>query len=247
MSPSPSNRSEDTGPHSDQISGDQSGDHDRQRDIRRVAKILRDGGYTYDQSKHLIAEARKAVGLSPPKRESGSVDRLTAEEMGELLEAAYAKSARQGLMLRTLLETGMRVSAFARLRAEDISFQEREIRVRGKGDKKRDVPVLQSLLNELRLHLDGRRTGYLFPSPRGGHYSARRIQQIVKARAEDAGITKSVYPHLLRHTIAQRLADAGMPENLLQRFLGHAHPSTTQVYYEPSRPQVKRAFEEAME
>ena len=222
-------------------------DHDRQRDIRRLAKMLRDGGYTYDQSKHLIAKARKAVGLRPPKRKKGSVDRLTADEVDELLEVAYEQGARKGLMLRTLLETATRVSAFCRLRVENISFSEREIHVRGKGDKKREIPVLQSLLNELRLHLDGRESGYLFPSPRGGHYSARRIQQIVKELAEEAGLHKKVYPHLLRHTMAQRLADEGMPENLLQRFLGHEHPSTTQVYYEPSRPQVKKAFQEAME
>jgi len=47
--------------------------------------------------------------------------------------------------------------------------------------------------------------------------------------------------------MAQRLADQGMPENLLQRFLGHDNPQTTQIYYEPSRPQVKRAFRDAME
>lgn len=64
--------------------------------------------------------------------------------------------------------------------------------------------------------------------------------------ASEAGITKRVYPHLLRHTTAQRLADRGMPENLLQRFLGHESPETTQVYYEPSRANVDRAFREAM-
>ena len=82
-------------------------------------------------------------------------------------------------------------------------------------------------------------------APRGGHYSERRVQQIVKEAAKEAGLTKRVYPHLLRHTMARRLADRGMPENLLQRFLGHDHPATTQVYYEPSRPQVKEAFREA--
>ena len=117
----------------------------------------------------------------------------------------------------------------------------------GKGDKRRAVPIRSGLTHELRQYLDERESGYLFPSPRGGHYSARRIQQIVKEAAEKAGIAKRVYPHLLRHTMAQRLADKGMPENLLQRFLGHNHPATTQVYYEPSRPQVKAAFQEAME
>jgi integrase/recombinase XerD len=104
-----------------------------------------------------------------------------------------------------------------------------------KGEKSRDVPILRSLANELRLHLGDRRSGYVFLSPRGGHYSKRRVQQIFKEIAGVAGIVNNVYPHLLRHTIAQYLADEGMPENLLQRFLGHESPQTTQIYYEPSR------------
>ena len=221
-------------------------DHDRQRDVRRVAKLLREGGYTYDQSKHLIAEARRRVGLTPPRRKKGAVDRLTSDELEALLDAAYEESGTRGLMVRTLVETGSRVGAFCRMRAEDISFADREVRVVDKGAKARDVPVLQSLARELRLHLSGRRTGYLFPSPRGGAYSKRRVQQIVKEVAAEAGITKRVYPHLLRHTTAQRLADRGMPESLLQRFLGHESPETTQVYYEPSRANVDQAFREAM-
>ena len=222
------------------------GEHDRQRDVRRLAKLLRDGGYTYDQSKHLVAEARRRVGLTPPKRRRGAVDRLTSDELDALLGEAYEQSGTRGLMVRTLVETGSRVGAFCRMRADDVSFADLEVRVVDKGDKARDVPILRSLANELRLHLGDRRTGYLFPSPRGGEYSKRRVQQIVKEVAAEAGITKRVYPHLLRHTTAQRLADRGMPENLLQRFLGHDSPETTQVYYEPSRANVDRAFREAM-
>ena len=203
-------------------------------------------GYTYDQSKHLVAEARRRVGLTPPKRRRGAVDRLTSEELDALLNEAYEQSGTRGLMVRTLVETGSRVGAFCRMRADDVSFADLEVRVVDKGDKARDVPILRSLANELRLHLGERRTGYLFPSPRGGAYSKRRVQQIVKEVASEAGITKRVYPHLLRHTTAQRLADRGMPENLLQRFLGHESPETTQVYYEPSRANVDRAFREAM-
>ncbi len=221
--------------------------HTRQADVRRLAKILRDGAYSYDQSKHLIAEACKAVGLAPPRRKRGSVERLTRDELEALLAEAYGASGVRGLLIRTLLETGSRVGAFSRMRVEDISFSELEIRIIDKGDKTRDVPILRSLANELRLHLRGRQSGYVFPSPRGGAYSARRLQQLVKETADGAGITKNVYPHLLRHTMAQRLADEGMPENLLQKFLGHDHPASTQVYYEPARTQVKRAFQEAME
>ncbi len=218
----------------------------RQQDIRRIAKILRDGNYTYDQSKDLFKAARQRVGLQVAKQKKGSVDRLTKDEFEAFLNTAYSRSGVQGLLIRTLLETGSRVSAFSRMRVEDISFSELEIRITDKGDKTRDVPILRSLANELRLHLGGRESGYVFPSPRGGHYSARRLQQLVKEIAAEAGITKNVYPHLLRHTMAQYLADQGMPENLLQKFLGHEHPASTQVYYEPARTQVKRAFQDAM-
>ncbi len=218
----------------------------RQQDIRRVAKILRDGNYTYDQSKDLFKAARQRVGLQVSKQKKCSVDRLTKDEFEAFLNTAYSRSGAQGLLIRTLLETGSRVSAFCRMRVEDISFSELEIRITDKGDKNRDVPILRSLANELRLHLGGRESGYVFPSPRGGHYSARRLQQLVKEVAAEAGITKNVYPHLLRHTMAQYLADQGMPENLLQKFLGHEHPASTQVYYEPARTQVKRAFQDAM-
>jgi integrase/recombinase XerD len=223
-------------------------DHDRQADIRKVAKILRDGNYSYDQSADLIKKARREVGLSPPDRSGqGSPERLSSEEQEAFLTAAYDRGGRTGLMMRTLLETGARVSAFVKVRVEDISFRDLEIRLREtKGDKPRDVPILSSLANELRLHVGDRETGWLFRSRQGGHYSKRRVQQIVKDVAEEAGIQKRVYPHLLRHTVAQRLADDGMREELLQQFLGHEAPETTQRYYEPKRAHVKDAYEEAM-
>jgi integrase/recombinase XerD len=223
-------------------------DHDRQSDIRKVAGILRDGNYSYDQSADLIKKARREVGLSPPDRSGeGSPERLSTEEQEAFLNAAYDRDGRTGLMMRALLETGARVSAFVKIQVEDISFRDLEIRLREtKGDKPRDVPILSSLANELRLHVGDRETGWLFRSRQGGHYSRRRIQQIVKDVAEEAGIQKRVYPHLLRHTVAQRLADEGMREELLQQFLGHEAPETTQRYYEARRAHVKEAYEEAM-
>ena len=67
---------------------------DRTRDVRCVAKLLRDGGYSYDQSKHLIAEARRRVRLTPPQRKKGSVERLTREELKALRRAACLLSLR---------------------------------------------------------------------------------------------------------------------------------------------------------
>ena len=125
-------------------------DHDRQADIRKVAKILRDGTYSYDQSADLFKKARREVGLSPPDRSGqGSPERLSSEEQEAFLEAAYDHDGRTGLMMRTLLETGARASAFVEIRVEDISFRDLEIRLgETKGDKPRDVPILSSLANE---------------------------------------------------------------------------------------------------
>ena len=140
-------------PESDSSSPTPGPDHDRQEDIRKVARVLREGGYSYDQSAHLIKKARRRVGLSPPDRSSGgSPERLSTEEQEAFLDAAYDRDGRTGLQMRVLLETGARVSAFVQVRVEDISFRDLEIRLRHtKGDKPRDVPILSSLANELKL------------------------------------------------------------------------------------------------
>ena len=87
---------------------------------------------------------------------------MTAAEIGWLLTAVHKRpqtSARQRLVLRTLLETGLREAVFAELKAEQTASREREIRVCGKGGKARDIPVRQSLVNEPRLDLGDQRTG----------------------------------------------------------------------------------------
>ena len=80
-------------------------------------------------------------------------------------------------MVHTLIETDSRVSAFCRLRAEALSLAELEIHILGKGGKPGDVPILRSLAKELQLHLNGRNSGYVFPSPLGAHYSSRQVSR----------------------------------------------------------------------
>ncbi len=77
-------------------------------------------------------------------------------------------------------------------------------------------------------HLGRRQNGFLFESNRHSAFSTRRIQQIIKAVAENAGITKNIYPHLLRHTVATFLLERGMPLEQIQKFLGQAR---TVIFY----------------
>jgi integrase/recombinase XerD len=221
---------------------------DPQKDARRIARILRNGNYDYDGSKYVFKLARQEAGLKPPKKRSGTVDRMTKEETDAFIKAAYEADGRRGLMLRTLLETMLRVSEFVALQVEDVSFAERLLTVRdGKGGKRREVPLSRSLVRELRLHVGGRNTGPLLQSPRGGSYSVRRIQQIVKETAEDAGITKQVHPHLLRHTMATRLVNRGMPLEHIRKVLGHESIDTTRIYAETETESVRKSFDSVIE
>ena len=98
----------------------------------------------------------------------------------------------------------------------------------------------------MRTHLGQRTVGYLFETNRATRYSPRRIQQILKETAEQAEITKRVYPHLLRHSVATTLLERGMPIEQIQKFLGHAKLETTQVYAESRPEMIKDSYRRAL-
>src|SRR5450631_1658026 len=196
-----------------------------------VAAILVREGVDYAQSKAVFKAARERAGLRATPEHRGGVDRLTVEEELRFLDRAYAQDGRTGLMLQTLLETGARASELVQLRVEDVSLVERVITIRhGKGGKRRAGPLFAS------------RQGGSGPTP---HVLTRqRVGQIVRAVAVGAGISKRVYPHLLRHTVATRLLALGMDITDLQRFLGHESIATTRLYAETTAATLQRRFDQ---
>jgi integrase/recombinase XerD len=201
-----------------------------------IAAILVCDGVDYAQSKAVFKAARERAGLRAAPEHRGGVDRLKVEEELRFLDQAYVQDGRTGLMLQTLLETGARASELVQLRVEDVSLVGRVITIRqGKGGKRREVPIRRDLAQLLRLHIGTRRAGPLFASRQEGsgtmpHVLTRqRVGQIVRAVAVAAGISKRVYPHLLRHTVATRLLSLGMDITDLQRFLGHESIATTRL------------------
>ena len=220
------------------------------RAAKAIAAILVREGIDYAQSKAVFRAARQRAGLHAPPERRGGVDRLTVEEELRFLDQAYAQGGRIGLMLQTLLETGARASELVQLRIEDVSLAERVIIIRhGKGDKRREVPIRRELAQLLRFHIGSRRAGPLFTSRQRGsgpmpHVLTRqRVGQIVRTVAVGAGISKRVYPHLLRHTVATRLLALGMDITDLQRFLGHESISTTRLYAETTAATLQRRFD----
>ena len=215
--------------------------------IADTSKLWRKHHLTYDQARYVVKEVRRSLEIERTKTRKRVVERLSREEEKRLIQAAYRDKSEHGLLIKTLFQTGARVSEFINIRVRDFFFDETMILIhKAKGGKSRYVPILPDLAQELRTHLGDRATGYLFESNRNLPYSARRVQQIVKEIAEKAKIKKRVYPHLLRHSVATTLLERGMPIEQIQKFLGHSKLETTQVYAESTTEMIKESYRKAL-
>lgn len=211
----------------------------------RIAKILIEEGLDYNQTKAVFKAARNKANVKPEKKRTNLVARLNLEEELAFINQAYEESGRIGLMMQTLLETGCRVSEFIELRIEDISFSERLIVIhKGKGGKRREVPIREDLAKQLKIHIHKRKAGPLFLSRQKPYkYTRQRIGQIVRSIARKATINKRIYPHLLRHTVATKLLNLGMGIADVQKFLGHQDIATTQLYAVMETATLRKNFD----
>jgi integrase/recombinase XerD len=215
--------------------------------IAATKKLWRQYHLTYDQTHYVAKEVRRALAIERPKTRKHVIARLSREEERQLIAHAYRMQGTRGLLIKTLFQTGARVSEFVNITAEEVFFEEQMILIaKAKGGKSRYIPILPQLAQELRTHLGHRTTGALFETVHHTPYSPRRIQQIIKETATDAQITKRVYPHLLRHSVATTLLERGMPIEQIQKFLGHAKLETTQIYAESSAEMIKESYQKAL-
>jgi integrase/recombinase XerD len=212
--------------------------HSLDQVIQETFRLWRKYHLGYDQTKYVVERVRRRLTLQPPHTRSRTVARLEQSEVQRLIQTTYRSRSKYGLMIKTLFQTGARVDEFVHIRIEDLLLDGDPPQihiVHAKCGADRYVPTLPALADELRTHLQGRQTGFLFESNRQIRYSTRTVQSIVTNCARTAGINKRVYPRLLRHSIATILLDSGLvPIDQLQKFLGHLDLSTTQIYAETS-------------
>jgi integrase/recombinase XerD len=215
--------------------------------IAATKKLWRQYHLIYDQTHYVAKEVRRALAIERPKTRMRVVARLSREEERRLIAQAYRMQGSRGLLIKTLFQTGARVSEFVNIKANEVFFDEEMILIsKAKGGKSWYVPILSQLAQELSTHLGDRTTGYLFETVQHAQYSPRRIQQVVKETAAEAQIIKRVYPHLLRHSVATTLLERGMPIEQIQKFLGHSKLETTQIYAESSAEMIKESYQRAM-
>ena len=181
-------------------------------------------------------------GISSPKISQRIPQILTIGEMNQFLDLLPETTfldLRNKAVFEFLYATGLRISELTRLKTGDIQFEERLIRVLGKGKKERIVPfndaagqTLRKYLRERdRLNPEAREREYVFINSRGGRISERsleRILQRVYLQLTHSG--KHVYPHLFRHSFASHLLQEGANLRVIQELLGHANLSTTEKY-----------------
>ena len=217
------------------------------RVITDTLKLWRKHHLTYDQTRYVAKEVRRAMAIARPLTRQRVITRLSRAEEERLIGQAYRMPGVRGLLIKTLFQTGTRVSEFVHLQVPDVYFDEQMLLItQAKGGKQRYVPLLPDLTHELRTYLRDRTTGPLFVTIRHTPYSPRRIQQIVQETAARAGITTRVYPHLLRHSVATTLLERGMPLEQIQQFLGHTKLETTQIYAASTTAMIKESYQKAL-
>ena len=214
--------------------------------------------FTFLEKRGLIRE-NAAADMTAPRQEKYIPTYLPVDEMFRLLERpdqGRPLGLRDLAILEVLYSCGLRVSELVGLDIKSIDFEQRLVRVLGKGNKERIVPVGKAAVKAVRRYLDGTAslrkkaggdpgTGHLFINARGGRLSTRSVANIVKKYGREGGLMLDISPHALRHTFATHLLDGGADLRSVQELLGHVSLSTTQKYTHVSLDKLMEVYDKA--
>ena len=199
--------------------------------------------------------------ITPPKSTRKLPDVLSIREVAAILDAPDTTDpvgnpygVRDRAMLETLYATGIRVSEIREMKVSQLMFDLGLVRVIGKGNKERVVPVGDAAQNWVERYRSearplllkrGRPSGdVLFLNSRGSGLSRNAIWNITKKYAAEAGLQKDVYPHIFRHSFATHLLEGGADLRAVQEMLGHEDITTTQIYTHVDREHLRQVHRE---
>ncbi len=209
--------------------------------LRRYYRFMvRDGKRADDPTAKI---SMPKVGRPLPKA-------LTKDEVESLLGAPDTTDAlghRDRTMLEVLYATGLRVTELVNLRLSQINLAQGVMRVVGKGDRERLIPLGEESMEWIEQFIRGPRTeilldrqsDYLFPTRRGDRMTRQAFWHLIKRYAAKASVDKKLSPHTLRHAFATHLLNHGADLRVVQMLLGHSDLSTTQIYTHVARERLK--------
>lgn len=193
----------------------------------------------------LLEDVRKddpSEGLDMPKIGRKLPEVLTIEEIDRILaviDLSKAEGQRNKAIIETLYSCGLRVSELVNLKLQDCFFEEGFLRIIGKGNKERLVPVSPSVKDEVATYLEYDRSAlpiqrgeepFVFLNRRGARLTRVMIFTLIKNYANLAGIRKNISPHTFRHSFATHLIEGGANLRAIQEMLGHESITTTEIY-----------------
>jgi integrase/recombinase XerD len=207
--------------------------------------LLREGRIASDPTEHLRA----------PRQWQNLPKFLGLKEVDALLEApdaAAPKGLRDRAMLQLLYATGLRVSELCRIRQSEVDLEYMLVRIQGKGNKQRVVPMGVPAAKAVEAYLAGgrplllrrRASPFLFVTSRGGCMTRQGFWKLLAAYGRRAGIFRGLSPHVVRHSFATHLLERGADLRSVQAMLGHADISTTQIYTHVLRSRLRKTIDE---
>jgi integrase/recombinase XerD len=223
------------------------------RSIARQVTALRGFfGYLLEESE---VAADPTELLATPKIESSLPNYLDSSRVDRLLDSPREESPtglRDRAMLDLLYATGLRVGELINLRIADLDDAQGTVRVIGKGNKQRIVPVGRDALQSVETYqsqqrpqlLKGRVSPYLFITARGTRMTRQGFWKLLRGHGKTAGIFAGLSPHVLRHTFATHLLEGGADLRSLQAMLGHADIGTTQLYTHVVRSRLRQTIDQ---
>ena len=199
-----------------------------------------------------IIDSSPAELIEAPKSSRPLPDTLSTEEIDRLIgsiEDNTTKGLRDRAILEVLYSCGLRVSELCDLKLGDLFFGEGYIRVIGKGDKQRLVPMSSIARSRIQLYMDvrskeRRKEEILFLNNRGKKLTRVMIFTIIKQAAQRAGIEKKISPHTFRHSFATHLLEGGANIRQVQELLGHENILTTEIYTHLDDSHLRQTLEE---
>ncbi len=200
--------------------------------VRSFYHYLVDESYIENDPSELLESPQLGVHL-PEVLSTEEVDMLEAS-----IDVSKPEGHRNRAIIEVLFSCGLRVSELVNLKISNIFREEMFLRIMGKGRKERLVPISDKALQELDFWFAVRRTmnikpgeeDYVFLNRRGAHLTRTMILIMIKRQAIEAGITKTISPHTLRHSFATELLKGGADLRFIQAMLGHEYIGTTEIY-----------------
>lgn len=220
------------------------------RSVGRKLASLR-SFYNYLHRRDII-ESNPTAGLTTPKIEKRLPAFLREEEIVAAMDSIPDETLldlRDKAVLELFYGTGIRLAELVHLDVGDLDFESRSLRVLGKGNKERILPLGKKLIATLLAYLDKRKSDDsqesatpLFINKDGKRMSRRGVQLRVNKRLRDVSEKKKLSPHVLRHTFATHLLDRGADLEAVKELLGHSSLSTTQVYTHLTMDHLKKVY-----